>query len=171
MAFIPEDGTGMTDSNSLTTVEFADAYFTDRGNALWLDPELALGRKQQALVEATDYIMYVWESEMKGSRKFETQALPFPRIDTGFPEMPELIFRTTCEYAVRALNKPLMPDITQDASGRTVTSEMKKLDVLQKQTQYSEYKEIETQKLYPVPDNMIKPFLSNTANVTFLSRG
>ncbi len=171
MAFIVEDGTGLPNSNSLTSVEYADAYFTDRGNDTWLDPEVTPEQKQQALVEATDYIMYVWESEMKGERQFAGQALPFPRINTGFEPMPDLILRVTSEYAVRALVRPLMPDITQDASGRTVTSEKKKLDVLEKQVSYSEYKEIETQKLYPVPDNMIKPFLDSNSGTTFLTRG
>jgi hypothetical protein len=171
VAFIVEDGTGLPNSNSLASVEYADAYFMDRGNETWLDPEVDQQMKERALVEATDYIMYVWEPYMKGHRQFPGQALPFPRLETGFEPMPDLILRTTSEYAVRALVRPLMPDITQDASGKTVTSEMKKLDVLQKQVSYSEWKEVETQKSYGIPDNMIKPFLDNNSGATFLTRG
>ena len=54
MDFIVEDGTGLENALSLVSVEFADNYFTQRGNQTWL--ALNLEQKQVNLVKATDYI-------------------------------------------------------------------------------------------------------------------
>ena len=55
MAFVVEDGSGISGANSLTSVEFTDAYFDERGNTEWgtstiPDPEAAL-------VAASDYVL------------------------------------------------------------------------------------------------------------------
>lgn len=174
MAFTPEDGTGLPNANSLCSVEFADAYFEDRKSGLpWLDDAVTNEDKQFALVEATDYIQAVWENKMKGHREFDGQALSFPRTGTGYDEWPDLIQKVTAEYAIRALEAPLMPDLTgQDASGRTLTGEKKKLATLEIEKQYSEYAQLITQKTYPIPDAMIQPLLYNVGlNVKTLVRG
>ena len=36
VAFIVEDGTNVENANAYVTLEYADAYFTDRGNDAWL---------------------------------------------------------------------------------------------------------------------------------------
>ena len=36
VAFIVEDGTNVENANAYVTLEYADAYFTDRGNDSWL---------------------------------------------------------------------------------------------------------------------------------------
>ena len=50
MAFIVEDGTGVEDANSYTSVAFADAYFADRNNTTWSGASVA--DKEFALVKA-----------------------------------------------------------------------------------------------------------------------
>ena len=75
--FVVEDGTGKTDANSYTTLEYADAYHKSFGRSEWaqLDEEV----KKSRLVIATRYIdgTYPW----KGTRKYRDQRLAFPRVD------------------------------------------------------------------------------------------
>ena len=35
MAFVVEDGTGLSNSNSFVAVAFADSYFADRNQTAW----------------------------------------------------------------------------------------------------------------------------------------
>lgn len=169
MAFIVEDGSGLDNSNSLISVDFADDYFTDRNNLMWLDSELE--EKQVALIKASDYVLYAWENELRGHRLKEFQALPFPRVMTGFDEMPVIMKKAVSEYALRALSGELMPDLTSDASGKLIIEESKSLEGLgDKTVKYSEYTEINDQKNYSVPDRMMLSLCMSNGNVKFLSR-
>ena len=128
MAFVVEDGTGMTDATSLASVDAADAYFEDRGSSVWpaglCDPELA--QKEQALILATDYIELVFGSRFLGDKLTATQSLSWPRAsvvigDIEIPEdaVPQAIQRACFEYAVRSLTAELLPDPVIDDSGFT----------------------------------------------------
>lgn len=126
MAFVAEDGTGLTDANSLGTVEAADAYFSDRGNDLWPQgtDEPGLSSKQQALILATDYIELIFGHRFLGSKLLETQALSWPRegvvigdVEVPSDAVPQAVQRACFEYAVRALSTELLPDPVIDESG------------------------------------------------------
>lgn len=70
MAFIVEDGSGIINSNALTTVAFADEYHTDRVNDAWTGDNTA---KQAAIINATDYLTKRFGRRFKGFIKFESQ--------------------------------------------------------------------------------------------------
>lgn len=170
MAFVVEDGTGLDSATSLIDVVFADDYFTDRGVIDWVDSQLA--EKQVALIKASDYILYIWENELRGSRKKEYQSLPFPRIMTGFPEMPIVMKKAVAEYANIARTGDLIRNIRKDASGKFIIEESKQLDGLgDKTVKYSEYLGEDAQNIYPVPDNLMRSLCMNSGNVRMLSRG
>ena len=49
MAFVVEDGTGISNSNSYAPVAFADSYFADRNQAEWVGTDEV---KKAALIRA-----------------------------------------------------------------------------------------------------------------------
>lgn len=139
MAFVAEDGTGLANSNSLVSVAFADAYFTDRDNQTWLTgPTTA--QKEVALIKATDYLENVFS--YKGSVLVVTQALEFPRKDIYirgvlFSGMPSAIEEACAELAIRALSKELLPDPTVGTSALgAVTEQFIKAGPVEKKTKF-----------------------------------
>jgi hypothetical protein len=128
MAFIVEDGTGVPDANSYASVEFADAYFNDRGIAAW---EGTAEQKQGWLVQATDYADTRFGERWIGVPAYEDQGLHFPVKDmTG---MPVNLLKAIAEYALRAKTGPLAPDPTVDASGFSVVTARKKVGPIEKE--------------------------------------
>ena len=84
---IVEDGTGIFNSNSYVSLDFADEYFFSRGYSEW--ENLEEKNKEQLLVKATDYIdnIYQW----LGSKKTSTQSLRFPRVNLTDYEGIEIV--------------------------------------------------------------------------------
>jgi hypothetical protein len=109
MTFVPEDGTGLADANSLVSLEYANAYWADRPSTAgkWAtasDPE-----KQEALLDATREVS---AERFLGSPLSGLQALPLPRywptIDgRWWGPMPTPILEAVCELAKAHLDTPL----------------------------------------------------------------
>lgn len=142
MAFVQEDGTGLSTANSYASVAYADTYFLDRGITNWTGTN---SDKQYYLIRATDYIENVFGTKFKGERKFpDVQALSFPRdklsdlttaeIDLGIPNN---LIKATVEYALRARASTLLPDPTIDVSGLIVQSLKEKVGPLEVDTSYA----------------------------------
>lgn len=74
---VVEDGTGLVDSNSYVSLEYADDYFSTRSVSSW--SELTDDQKKALLVKGTDYIDSVFK--WKGVKSTPTQSLNFPRKD------------------------------------------------------------------------------------------
>ncbi len=74
MAFIVEDGTGLTDSNSYVSVQEYRDYFANRGIDVLSETDAQI---EGWLVQATDFIDLQYE--YKGWQLLDTQALKFPR--------------------------------------------------------------------------------------------
>lgn len=109
MAFIVEDGTGLSNANSNVTIEYADVYFSERNVTAWSDLFTAV--KQSSLIKATDYIEMRWSTRFKDNKLFpDIQALSFPR--TGTVAIPVNLLKATCEYALRAASGELTSDIS-----------------------------------------------------------
>ena len=135
MAFVVEDGSAKADATSYVSVTDADGYFADRGNTAWTGTNAV---KQAALVKATDYIEGRFGRRFIGSKKTTTQALAWPRTgaaDFADNEVPALLCRACCEYAVRALVAELAPDPEVDAGGLTVVVTKKKVGPIE--TEYA----------------------------------
>lgn len=162
MAFVPEDGTGLPDANSYISVEWADEYFIDRGNAKWTD--LDEDKKEIALVEATDYINLKYGTNFRGSLATEDQALLFPRLYVGNSalQMPVTLKRATAEYALRASVSPLAPDFQFDASGRLWTKKREEVGPIVEETSYGSQSvtDMYSFRPYPVPDGLMRSLLS-----------
>lgn len=112
MPFVPEDGTGLANANSLTTVEFADTYHAERGNDAW--GPLTVPVKQQLLIKATDYVAGKYAMVFAGTKAFAGQALPFPRI-IGYDNVgnPVGVQQAVAELALVANTASLSPNISR----------------------------------------------------------
>lgn len=167
MAFTVEDGTWVADANANCTVEFVDAYFTDRGNAAWTGVDAV---KQQAIVRATDYIETVFGPRFRGWKSDADQSLSFPRtglydsIGRAIEGMPTLVQQATAEYAVRALSAALMPDPVVDATGGRVLGNRKKVGPIEVETTFSETAII-TIKPYPAADRLLTSLIATGGRV------
>lgn len=110
--FIVEDGTIVTDANSLVSVEFADAYHAERQNNSWAthSPE----RKEALLIRATDYLTGVYANALIGVPMSSAQLLPFPRyINYTNVGVPTTIKATVAELALIAGSQSLVPTISR----------------------------------------------------------
>lgn len=169
MAFVPEDGTGLANANSLCELAFADAYFADRMVTTWItgptgarsDPS-----RQGALIKATDYVEGRWANRFLGDLQFpETQALSFPRLyieEDGV--VPVLVKKAICEYALRSFVGELAPDPVTDASGLLVAATKEKVGPIETEVRYQTgvYLANGSFRPYPAADMLIRPYLSNS---------
>ena len=122
MAFTVEDGTGLANANAYISVAYADAYHEERGNDAWTGTDTV---KQQAIVQATDYVETRWGQKFRGTPEFldTPQALAFPRVciydryGGAITGVPEVLRHAVAELSLRALTQALMPDGDRPASG------------------------------------------------------
>jgi hypothetical protein len=88
MALVLEDGTGLVNANSYTSLSAANDYLTLRGRPVV---------EEVHLIQATDYIDTRWGDQFVGEPLKDTQALAFPRTQvTGIPKQLKI---AAAEYA------------------------------------------------------------------------
>lgn len=176
MAFVVEDGTGVSNANSYALVADADAYWADRGNTAWA--ALSNSNKQIALVKATDYIDNRFGGRMIGTKATETQALEFPRIDTGNDVwdydtieeegvIPIALQRATFEYADRARVAELAPDPVMDDAGVSMVTVKEEIGPIKTESQpvggYSAT--VNVLRPYPAADMYMRTLVVASAGV------
>lgn len=120
MALIVEDGTGLANSESYISVTDADTYHANRGNAAWA--ALITSAKEQALRQATDYMLQAYRDRWTGYRVKVSpmQALDWPRygvevdhFPVHFDIVPGDVADACAELALRASSGSLAPDLSQ----------------------------------------------------------
>ncbi len=181
MAFVVEDGTGLTNANAYIAVAFADAYFADRGIEAWSDIDDS-AIKQQAIVRATDYLDLRYRDAFKGDPATDAQALLWPRVaerascvlpgfysvgsaDSSFPtaQVPVAVQKACAEYALRALTTTLAPDPVMDETGRPVASTSEKVGPIEEKIEYVKVTAPSQFVPYPAADNLLRPVLKPTS--------
>ena len=170
MPFVVEDGTGLPNSNSYASVAFADAYFAERGNHKWCN--IDIDKKQTLLIQGTDYIELRWASQFRGCKAVEDQALAFPRSYTRFAyepdDLPLAIQKATAEYALRANDGPLAPDLLTDESGFAIQRRKEKVGPIEEEVEFATGQNGSMQRqtawrVYPAVDYLLVPFLAATS--------
>lgn len=157
MAFTVEDGTGVTGANSYASVAFADAYFAERGNAVW-EAIADEADKQTYLIRATDYIENFFGRRFIGEMVATDQALSWPRTCASpyaSDVIPLRLQRATAEYALRAINGPLAPDPSVDASGFAMVTTRKAVGPLEKEFRPVGSNRAALVRAYPEADALI----------------
>lgn len=168
MAFVVEDGTGLSTANAYISVGYADAYFLDRNNTSWVGTTAA---KQGAIVQATDFIEKRWGSRFLGRPEFlnTPQSLSFPRLNLTdrygriVSGLPDKLKQATAEYALRALSGSLLPDPTVDASGFAIQSKTEKIGPIEETTVFQTAASSPVLlKPYPTADRLLSDFVTTS---------
>ncbi len=162
MAFTPEDGTGLSNSNTYADVAFADAYFSDRNNTTWSAASETL--KQAALIRATDYLDGTFC--FIGTRKTSEQSLEWPRdnavdsLGNDFAAVPTNLKRACAEYALRELSIRLSPDPVYDERGLQVRRTLDIVGSLESEVEYlNTVQSPITNRKYPSADKWLRDII------------
>ena len=159
MAFTPETGAGLTDSNAYMTVEEFKAHHTDRGQAAATDGTFTDGDIENLIVQATDYLDKRFGVRFRGSKSDSRQALQWPRTDAYdnadylISGVPAQVKKACAEYALLAgqLGRNLAPlppagfpvvdpatgEVTQQGSG-PITRKTEKVGPIEDTTEYAD---------------------------------
>ena len=152
--FIVEDSTGLSNANSLASVQdFKDYYSLRNVNISTLTDTQIEG----FLVLGTDYI--VQKYDFKGSKLKDTQSLPFPRVVNNETIFPNNVKYATILLAFKSQNGSLLADSQQQVK-------KEKVDVLEVEYMDGSSSEV----VYNDVLGYLKPFLSNAGNVYNISR-
>ena len=152
--FIVEDSTGLSNANSLASVQdFKDYYSLRNVNISTLTDEKIEG----FLVLGTDYI--VQKYDFKGSKLKDTQSLPFPRVINNETIFPINVKYATILLAFKSQNGSLLADSQQQVK-------KEKVDVLEVEYMDGSSSEV----VYNDVLGYLKPYLSNAGNVYNISR-
>lgn len=149
MDFVVEDGTDVSGANAYVTVEYADAYFDNKGLSAWGEmTELA---KQHRIVIASQYIDARWFGQFQGDKFYADQALEFPRDawtrtetdpntgkETVVPVMPAPLLMACCEYAwaVDSETMSLAVNFETTETGDRIKRKKEQVGTLQTDTEY-----------------------------------
>ena len=193
MTIIVEDGTGLDNAESYSSVAEADAYFTKRGVVRWDDATTQ--QKEIALINATETIDLLFGLVFIGVKLKETQALQFPRLAQqnyarpfgsgaysgyyGGMQRSSIVLgilptvsigietdlkRATFEFAVRSLDKSLLPDVSSaDVSIKSISKEL--AGALKKDIVYSDKKQHQLDPVvFRVPLKYLSKYIVNKRN-------
>lgn len=161
MAFVVEDGTGLSAATSYVSVAEFKSYHGDRGNLIEACRDTDI---EKALIRATDYVEARWRHRFKGRRLAGDQALSFPRIGLFDEEfrlvegLPARLKSATHEYGLRALSGSLLPDPTTDASSLRVRRQKRRVGPIETETEYQQDPE-RLLKPYPAADRLLRGYV------------
>lgn len=150
MAFVVEDGTGLSTANAYVSVADATTYLTDRDGAAWIAATTAV--KQAAICEATTYLdsHYTYAN---GMRKTSTQALMWPRSGAfdfegyALDGIPQILKNACAELA----NFALTDDLNGSQDRATVSETVGPVSVTYRNG-------ADDRKTYPAVDKMLLRF-------------
>ena len=152
--FVYEDGTGLSNANSLASVQDFKDYYSLRNVDI---STLTDTQIEGFLVLGTDYI--VQKYDFKGSKLKDTQSLPFPRVINNETIFPINVKYATILLAFKSQNGSLLADSQQQVK-------KEKVDVLEVEYMDGSSSEV----VYNDVLGYLKPYLSNAGNVYNISR-
>lgn len=143
MAFVLEDGTGLSNSNGYVSAADFVIYHTDRGRDL-IDPDTAVqytdDKIQQAIIVSSDFIDMKFM--FKGVRSLVTQNMEFPRVSAYYDDgaailaVPTQVTECISELAFRQLSSDIAPDPTWDDSNMVVIKKKDQVEDLIEEREY-----------------------------------
>lgn len=161
MAFVVEDGTGLTTSNAYCTVAFFRGYHDDRGNSTVAYPDSQI---QIAIIKATDYIDNRFRTELDGYRQNVDQALEFPRFSLYYRDgriamgIPPEVQKAACEYGYRALSSELTPDPTYDDTNAPIVEREEQVGPIKERFVFAAGGATASFRKYPLADRLLREF-------------
>lgn len=129
MTLVVEDGTGVAGADSYISLADATTYHANMANAAWAavadDPT-----REALLRQATQYLTSLYRLRWAGVRRTSAQTLDWPRYDVAMPDapmgygslpafypydkVPDEVRHACAELALRAIDAPLLGDLTQN---------------------------------------------------------
>lgn len=93
MSLVVEDGTGLTNAESYSSVAFGDAFHAARQNFNWPtgSDTGSVAMKEAALRRASDYMVAVYRSRWLGARAQPLQGLDWPRVGVTLPDITQWV--------------------------------------------------------------------------------
>lgn len=168
MTLIVQNDLGTVDgANAYIDVAFADSYFTLRGNATWAG--LATPAKEQAIIQATDYIDNRFT--FKGNKLTSTQTTQFPRSDLHdrsgnlVSGLPLNLKKACAEYAVRASQGELAPDPIYDERGGIVTGRRIRAGSVEKDVNFAASGSKIIYRSYPLADMLLSEYFISSGQI------
>lgn len=131
MAFVVENGTGLSTATSYTTEAFADAFFSERRaaeNTAWG----SVASKEINLIVGSAALDTLFGTCWRGRRLDREQSLDWPRVDVvdrdefyvDSNSVPNAIQRAVCLLALAAESESLIPDLTDPGDIREIESKI-----------------------------------------------
>lgn len=184
MSLIVETGAIVAGANSLVSLDWADAYFEARGDAVWA--AASDDNKEYALIMGTDYMQARFRMKWRGYLVNSTQRLSWPRrgvpipdfVNTVFIEpvenigledvafidpgtIPDEVKQATCILARATMDSNGSPTVALQASlGRPTKSEQLGTLAVTYMSASDGVTPRETQYYWDV-ENLLKPFLKS----------
>lgn len=158
MAFVVEDGTGISTANSYGTVDGFNSYHADRGTSPTTAPTNT--KIEQALVRASDYIDQRFG--FVGVKTFSTNGLEWPRSDAFYPNgdvalmVPVEVVEACYEYALRALSGTLAPDPVYEKEGGVLLSKRTRVGPVETAKTFGRDGSQRTFRAYPGADSKLR---------------
>lgn len=150
MTIIVEDGTGLSNAESLVSVTYFKDYHSARGNASVA--ALTTAQSEEALRRASDYFLQTYRGRWQGERTTTTQALDWPRVN--YNEIPNDIKNAFSDLAFKAVSGELLSDV----SSQVIRQKVEGIEV--------EYQPNTRQtKRYTAVDSMLEPYLKGNGGV------
>lgn len=148
MAFVEEDGSGLTTSNAYCSVAFVTAYLTESGSETAWSALANDTLREQAIVKASRYIDQRFGQLFLSTRRHRDQAMEWPREQIAFPngllwinsnEIPIELKRATAEYAdrVSVAGTVLVADPT---TNQQIVEKTETVGPITEQTRFAEYR-------------------------------
>lgn len=160
MAFVLEDGTGLSNSNAYVDVPFVTSYWSDRGGAPSAWTDLGSTAKQGLIVKACDYIDYRFR--WRGYRQLSTQGMEWPRLNakrddgTLVTGIPTEVKEAVAEYAVRAASSDLAPDPVYQDENALLEAKREKVGPIETEYRFGAAGSVVTFRKYPIADKRVR---------------
>lgn len=174
MAFVLEDGTGLTNSTAYITPAEMTSYHLDRN--VEISAQYDDTQKQRSIVVASDYVDLVWGPDLRGYVLVLGQAMMFPRqclysksqcwlLLTG---VPKKLKYAVAEYALREMITPgsLMPDPVVSDTGMQVLSTSEKVGPIEEKVLYTGAA-VQSRLSFPKADRWMYEFVNGTGGGSY----
>lgn len=163
MAFVLEDGTGITGANAYCDVAFLDAWAADRAYDLTAYDNAA---KQAAIIIASKDWIDLYHG-FRGEKLSDTQGLKMPTDETDYDDTWRDIAANAAYLQLKGL---LLVDESSLSTSGIVDSESKKLASLSKSVTYAKGSAQTYRRKTPSLDAAIKPYLKVSGGMGSLLR-
>lgn len=155
MAFVVEDGTGVTGANSYASVAELDAYAEYRIDTTQYAAYSTAQKEAALVVASSDWLD--GQHSFRSEPLTETQGLFFPTVDD---ELPDAIKNAAMKAALLQLQDLLLVDLSTVSTSGEVESESKAVGPLSTSVSYRSGSSQRYSRILPKDlTNLLKPYL------------